>query len=124
MVIALIALIVVGPEQLPSVMRKVGETIAQLRSMSSSLRTEFMSGLQEADITRWGDGSADSPIVPRGFSADTAQPDTAQPDTTQPDTTQPDTAQPDTAQPDTARSEPSRAEAGEAPDDEPGEPAT
>ena len=66
--IALLALIVVGPEQLPGVMRKAGEVANQLRSMSSSLRTEFMNGIDQADVTKWGKGTLNDPVVPRGFS--------------------------------------------------------
>lgn len=68
MVIALIALIVVGPEQLPGVLRKLGQTAAHLRSRSSSLRDEFMTGLDQANPTKWGQGTANSPIVPRGYA--------------------------------------------------------
>ncbi len=67
-VIALLALIVVGPEQLPGLMRKAGQTASQLRSMSNSLRTEFMNGIDQADVTKWGKGTTDDPVVPRGFS--------------------------------------------------------
>ncbi len=67
-VIALLALIVVGPEQLPGLMRKAGHTASQLRSMSSSLRSEFMNGIDQADLTKWGKGTTDDPVVPRGFS--------------------------------------------------------
>ena len=60
MVIALLALIVVGPEQLPGVLRKLGQTAAHLRSMSSSLRDEFMTGLDQANPTKWGQGTANN----------------------------------------------------------------
>ncbi|MEM9134378.1 MAG: twin-arginine translocase TatA/TatE family subunit [Actinomycetota bacterium] len=76
LVIALVALIAIGPEQLPSVMRKVGGFVGQARSITSGLRDEFMSGMDEikdvADVEKWtGSGSDDDPIVPRGY-ADTA----------------------------------------------------
>lgn len=81
LVIALVALIAIGPEQLPSVMRKVGGFVGQARSITSGLRDEFMSGMDEikdvADVEKWtGSGSDDDPIVPRGFAengADTAE---------------------------------------------------
>lgn len=76
LVIALIALIVVGPEQLPGVLRKAGRYANQFRSMTTSLRQEFMSGMDELDPTKWdeerGSGSKDSPIVPRGFAGEKA----------------------------------------------------
>ena len=73
LVIAMIALIAVGPEQLPSVMRKVGGFVAQIRSMTTGLRTEFMSGMEELDPTRlMGDGTDENPIVPRGYAENAA----------------------------------------------------
>jgi sec-independent protein translocase protein TatB len=72
LVIALIALVVVGPEQLPAVMRKVGGFVSQVRGMTTGLRDEFMSGVDEINPNNWmGDGSDDSPIVPRGYAANT-----------------------------------------------------
>jgi sec-independent protein translocase protein TatB len=46
--IGLVALIALGPEQLPTVMRKLGALTNQIRSLSSGLRQEFLSGLDEA----------------------------------------------------------------------------
>jgi sec-independent protein translocase protein TatB len=64
-VVALVVLIAVGPEQLPGMIRKVGQTVAQLRSMTEGLRTEFMAGLEEieraADVQTWADDPADDP---------------------------------------------------------------
>lgn len=97
LVIAIVALIVVGPEQLPVVMRKIGRYAAQVRRMANGLRQEFMDGLEGTeledlaklkDLTRldtWADfgepagstasdpdhrgrGTDDDPIVPRGFA--------------------------------------------------------
>ncbi len=73
LVIALVALIAIGPEQLPSVMRKVGGFVGQARSITSGLRDEFMSGIDDlkdaADVETWtGSGSDDDPIVPRGYA--------------------------------------------------------
>jgi sec-independent protein translocase protein TatB len=57
LIIGLVLLIAVGPEQLPSVIRKVGQTVGQLRSMTDGLRSEFMAGLEElernADLDQW-----------------------------------------------------------------------
>ncbi len=83
LVIAVLALIFIGPDQLPTVMRKVGRYAAQMRSMAQGLREEFMSGLDEmpelkelTNIDKWtgksdawlGTGSDDDPVVPRGFA--------------------------------------------------------
>jgi Sec-independent protein translocase protein TatA len=69
-VIALIALIALGPEQLPSVMRKLGALSAQLRSVTTGLKDEFMSGLDrppngQPPRTTF---DPDQPIVPRGYA--------------------------------------------------------
>ncbi len=95
--IILLALVVVGPEQLPGLVRKMGQYAAQARQMSSSLRAEFMAatepmqdtfkefqeGMNEfqtgmtdlsktvtdaADVNQWGTGTVEDPIVPRGFA--------------------------------------------------------
>ena len=73
LVIAMVALIAVGPEQLPGVLRKIGGFVAQARSMTAGLRDEFMSGLDEvsdaANPKTWmGSGSDDDPVVPRGYA--------------------------------------------------------
>ncbi|MEM9563003.1 MAG: hypothetical protein AAGA93_10315 [Actinomycetota bacterium] len=49
MVIGLVLLIAVGPEQLPGVIRRVGSMVAQARSMTDGLRSEFMAGLEEIE---------------------------------------------------------------------------
>lgn len=73
LVIALVALIAVGPEQLPGVLRKLGRFAAQARTVTSNLRDEFMSGIDEVndlvDPEKWtGSGTDDDPVVPRGYA--------------------------------------------------------
>jgi sec-independent protein translocase protein TatB len=80
LVIAVAALIFVGPEQLPSVVRKVGRYAAQLRTMATGMRDEFMAGMDGMDggledlrnLTKpenWlGTGTSDDPVVPRGYA--------------------------------------------------------
>ncbi len=65
LVIALIALIVVGPEQLPGVLRKIGKGAGQLRSMADGLKKDFMSGMDELDPNNWAEGK------PRGTGTTT-----------------------------------------------------
>ncbi len=62
--IALIALVIVGPEQLPSVLRKLGKQAAQLRSMTESIRDEFMSGVDEVNPVNWMEDTSDVPKNP------------------------------------------------------------
>ena len=42
MLIAVLALLVLGPERLPQVMRDVGRVVGDLRRTSDELRTEFL----------------------------------------------------------------------------------
>ncbi|MGH1502996.1 MAG: Sec-independent protein translocase protein TatB [Acidimicrobiales bacterium] len=72
LVIAIVALVVVGPEQLPGLLRKAGRYAAQIKSMGDSVRNEFMAGAEEMDPRNWssetprrGAGTADDPILPR-----------------------------------------------------------
>jgi sec-independent protein translocase protein TatB len=82
-VIALVALIALGPEQLPVMMRKLGALSRQIRTLTSGLREEFLSGLEEiTDVTDAPkpptpprtDGTFDPsrPYVPRGFAEEQA----------------------------------------------------
>jgi len=71
LVIALVALIVVGPEQLPGVLRRVGKTAGSLRHMADSLKKDFMSGMEELDPNKWtepkrGTGTITDPILGPG----------------------------------------------------------
>lgn len=72
LVIALIALIVVGPEQLPGVLRKIGKSAGQLRHMADGLKKDFMSGMEELDPNTWteekprGKGTTTDPIIGPG----------------------------------------------------------
>lgn len=73
LVIALIALIVVGPEQLPSVLRKLGKSAGQLRHMADGLKQDFMAGMDELDPNKWaekprGKGTINDPILGPGAS--------------------------------------------------------
>lgn len=49
LVIAIVALIVLGPEKLPGAMRQVGSTLGELRRMSQGLQTDLRSALDEAE---------------------------------------------------------------------------
>ena len=88
LVIALIALVVVGPEQLPSVLRKAGKYASQLRSMSTGLRDEFMAGVDEVDPTKWegqrGTGEPGKPVLPKGYAERVAAGETGNPFSTKP----------------------------------------
>lgn len=76
LVVAVAALIIIGPEKLPSVMRQVGKYAAQLRNLASTMREEFMSGMDGipdlTNLDNWlgigGDEEPGEPVVPHGFA--------------------------------------------------------
>lgn len=49
LVIALIALIVLGPQRLPEAARQVGKAMGELRRMSSGFQNELKGALEEAE---------------------------------------------------------------------------
>jgi sec-independent protein translocase protein TatB len=49
MVIALIALIVLGPQRLPTAARQIGKTMGELRRMSSGFQQELRGALHDAE---------------------------------------------------------------------------
>jgi sec-independent protein translocase protein TatB len=50
MVIALVALLVIGPKDLPKAMRWVGQWVGKARAMSRHLRTGFDSMMRESEL--------------------------------------------------------------------------
>jgi len=49
-IIGIVALIVIGPKELPRVMRQVGQAVAKMRRMAAEFRGQFMDAMREADI--------------------------------------------------------------------------
>src|SRR5215471_9691349 len=50
LVIALVALIVLGPQKLPEAMRTVGRVIGELRRISSGFQQEMQDALKDMDV--------------------------------------------------------------------------
>jgi sec-independent protein translocase protein TatB len=50
LIIGVIALIVIGPKDLPRVLRQVGQAVGKLRRMASDFQGQFMDAMKEADI--------------------------------------------------------------------------
>jgi len=77
LVVAIVALIAVGPEQLPSVIRRIGRSAAKARAVTNNIKNEFMAGLDDSDVDAFrqmskdpgsflmGTGTDDDPVVPR-----------------------------------------------------------
>ncbi len=49
-IIGIVALIVIGPKELPRVMRQVGQAAAKMRRMAAEFRGQFMDAMREADV--------------------------------------------------------------------------
>jgi sec-independent protein translocase protein TatB len=49
-VIGVVALIVIGPKELPSVLRNIGQVMSKLRSMASEFQGQFQEALREAEL--------------------------------------------------------------------------
>lgn len=64
--IALVLLIAVGPEQLPGVIRRTGRVVGQLKTMSDNLRRDFNASLDEieraADVKTWAGPELESTV--------------------------------------------------------------
>jgi len=49
-IIGIVALIVIGPKELPRVLRQVGQAVGKLRRMAAEFQGQFMEAMREADI--------------------------------------------------------------------------
>jgi sec-independent protein translocase protein TatB len=54
MLVAVLALLVLGPERLPKVMRDMGRIVGDLRKTSDELRTEFLNADKLLDLSTSG----------------------------------------------------------------------
>jgi Tat protein translocase TatB subunit len=50
LVIGIVALVVIGPKDLPRVLRQVGQVISKLRRMAGEFQSQFMDAMREAEI--------------------------------------------------------------------------
>ena len=107
-VIAVVALIVIGPKELPAVLRAIGQWTAKIRRMAAEFQGQFQEALREAemaDLKKEVDSLGDAA---RGFSSQfddplnlkeatkwEPKPDAAQTDTAKSGDTKSDDAKPD-----------------------------
>ncbi len=49
-IIGIVALIVIGPKELPRVLRQVGQALAKLRHMAAEFQSQFMDAMREAEL--------------------------------------------------------------------------
>ena len=50
LLIAVVALIVIGPKELPSVMRSLGQWTRKVRSMAADFQNQFHEAMREAEM--------------------------------------------------------------------------
>ena len=50
LVVAVVALVVVGPRDLPALLRTVGKTVASLRRMAGEFQSQFHEAMREAEL--------------------------------------------------------------------------
>src|SRR5216684_6450649 len=106
-VIAVVALIVIGPKELPAVLRAIGQWTTKIRRMASEFQGQFQEALREAemaDLKKEVDDAAkgftsqfDDPLNLKEATKWEPKPDTAQPDTAKSDDTKSDSTKPDDA---------------------------
>lgn len=49
-IIGIVALVFIGPKELPRVMRQVGQAIAKIRRLGGEFQSQFMDAIREADL--------------------------------------------------------------------------
>ena len=50
LVVGVVALLVIGPKDLPRVLRTVGQTVGKMRRMATEFQNQFMDAIKEADL--------------------------------------------------------------------------
>ncbi len=50
LLVGVVALVVIGPKDLPRVMRTVGQAVGKMRRMASEFQNQFMDAMKEADL--------------------------------------------------------------------------
>ena len=49
-IIGIVALVVIGPKDLPRVMRQVGQAVGKMRRLAADFQAQFMDAMREADV--------------------------------------------------------------------------
>ncbi|HLL28850.1 MAG TPA: Sec-independent protein translocase protein TatB [Xanthobacteraceae bacterium] len=50
LVIGIVALVVIGPKELPGVVRTIGQTVGKLRRMAADFQNQFNEAMREAEL--------------------------------------------------------------------------
>ena len=75
LVILVVALLVLGPDKLPEVARKVGNVIGELRRMSAGFQAEMRDAMQEPVHLPPAEPAPTDAAAPEGEPSDENQPD-------------------------------------------------
>ena len=73
-VVFLVALLVLGPEQLPKAMRTIGNVMAEIRKVSGGFQSEMRKAMDAVDIRGDADDKPQSPRPPSGHPDETSVP--------------------------------------------------
>ena len=50
LIIGIVALVVIGPKELPGVLRQIGQAVAKMRRMASEFQGQFMDAMRESEL--------------------------------------------------------------------------
>ncbi|QIB35631.1 Sec-independent protein translocase protein TatB [Ancylobacter pratisalsi] len=70
LVVGIIALIVIGPKELPRVLRTLGQSVGKLRRMAGEFQGQFNEALREAELSDLKDGISGLKSEISGFATD------------------------------------------------------
>jgi sec-independent protein translocase protein TatB len=68
LVIGIVALIVIGPKELPGVIRTIGQAMSKLRRMASEFQGQFQEAMREAEMSELKKQVDEMTDTARGFS--------------------------------------------------------
>src|SRR5215470_9122380 len=102
-VIAVVALIVIGPKELPGVLRAIGQWTTKIRRMAAEFQSQFQEAMREAemadlkkevdnlnDTARGFTSQFDDPLNLKEATKWEPKPDASKPDDVKPDDSRPD----------------------------------
>jgi sec-independent protein translocase protein TatB len=75
--VAVIALVVFGPQRLPEIARNIGKAVNELRRITSEMRSELQEGMSVTDADDYESPAAEPAPVPATAAAD--EPETPEP---------------------------------------------
>jgi sec-independent protein translocase protein TatB len=68
LVIGIVALIVIGPRELPGVLRTIGQGISKIRRMASEFQGQFQEAMREAEMAELKKSVDEVSAAARGFT--------------------------------------------------------